>query len=101
MKAVKVEYTVQPAYVEQNKANIKKVMDRLKAAPIEGLYYSSYTLDDGNSFVHFSIARDAETAGKLTEVAEFNDFRTALKASAPISPPKATNLNLVAAGFEI
>ena len=31
MRAVKVEYTVKPEYVETNKANIQKVMDELRS----------------------------------------------------------------------
>lgn len=101
MKAVKVEYTVQPEYVEQNKENIRKVMDRLKKEPIAGMMYSSYTTGDGNTFVHINIAKDQETMGKLNEVQEFNDFRQALKASAPVSPPKQTELDPVGAGFDL
>ena len=41
MKAVKVQYVVKPEYVNQNKANIKMVMDKLKSDPIEGMLYSS------------------------------------------------------------
>jgi len=102
MKAVKVQYTVQPEYVEENKANIRKVMDALKANPIDGMLYSSYTLEeDEATFVHINISRDAETLSRLNELAEFNEFRMALKASSPVAPPKQTNLAPVAAGFEI
>lgn len=101
MKAVKVEYTVQPEYAAQNKLNIQRVMDRLRTDPIEGMLYSSYTLDDGQSFVHINMAKDEETMALLSTVEEFNEFRSALKASHPISPPKSSNLNLVAAGFQI
>ena len=101
MKAVKVQYTVKPEYVQQNKANIARVMKAIKAQPIDGLLYSSYTLDDGQSFVHINIARDAETFAKLSEVPEFNEFRKALKESEPVSPPVSENLNLVAAGFDL
>ncbi len=101
MKAVKVQYKVKPEYVNQNKVNIRKVMDKLKADPIEGMMYSSYTLEDGQSFVHINIARDEETMNKLNEVQEFNDFRKALKESNPIDPPKSIKLELVAAGFEL
>lgn len=101
MKAVKVQYTVKPEYVAQNKANIQKVMDALKANPIEGMHYASFTLDDGQTFVHINMAKDSETMSKLQEVQEFSEFRKALKASGPLSPPKQDALNLVAAGFEI
>ena len=101
MKAVKVTYKVQESYVEQNKTNINKVMTRLRDNPIEGMLYSSYTLDDGQTFVHINICRDAETMSKLNDVEEFNAFRMALKGSEPINPPQSENLNLVGAGFEV
>lgn len=101
MKAVKVQYTVKSEYVEQNKSKIKKVMEVLKANPIEGMLYSSYTLEDGQTFVHINIAKDDTTMAKLNEVPEFNEFRKALKASEPIKSPESTNLNPVAAGFDL
>ncbi len=101
MKAVQVRYTVKSDYVEQNKANIRKVMDALVANPIEGMLYSTYTVDGGETFVHINIARDGETLSKLNDVQEFKDFRMALKASGPISPPNQTELIPVAAGFEL
>ncbi len=101
MKAVKVQYTVKPEYVEQNKANIRRVMNWLKTNPIDGMLYSTYTLEDGQTFVHINIARDEETLGKLGNVQLFNEFRQALKESKPISPPQSTQLEQVAVGFEL
>ena len=101
MKAVRVKYTVKPEYVEQNKANIRKVMETLRANPIEGMHYASFTLDDEQTFVHINMAKDEEILSKLQEVEVFNEFRMALKASGPISPPQSENLNLVDAGFEL
>ncbi|NND77856.1 MAG: hypothetical protein HKN39_06705 [Flavobacteriales bacterium] len=101
MKAVKVQYTVKPDFVEQNKINIKKVMDKLKNDPIPGMMYSTYTIDSGNTFVHINMARDGETMLKLNEIEEFGAFRKALKESGPLSPPKQTELDPVAAGFEL
>jgi len=102
MKAVKVQYTVKPEYVEHNKANIRKVMEVLKNNPIPGMQYSSYTTeDDPNTFVHINMAKDGETMSKLSELPEFTTFRTELKASEPVSAPKSTNLNLVGAAFEL
>ncbi|MGI9542368.1 MAG: hypothetical protein ACR2MX_03860 [Cyclobacteriaceae bacterium] len=101
MKAVQVQYTVKPEYAEQNKANIRKVMEAIKANPIEGMHYASFTLEDGQTFVHINMAKDGETLSKLSNVPEFNEFRAALKASQPLSPPKSIDLNLVGAGFEL
>lgn len=101
MKAVKVEYMVRSEYVAQNKVNIARVMRRLRQDPIDGMLYSTYTLDDGQSFVHINIARDEETMNKLNDLEEFTAFRMALKESSPIKPPHATNLNFVDGGFEL
>jgi len=101
MKAVKVTYTVRPEYVDQNKANIRRVMAALRSNPIPGMRYSTFTLDDGQTFVHINMAKDRETLSRLQEVEEFGEFRTALKASSPISPPQSENLNLVDMGFEL
>ena len=101
MKAVKVQYTVKPGYVDQNKVNIRKVMDKLKSEPIAGMMYSSYTMEDGQTFVHLNIAKDDETMNKLNSVEEFNQFRKALKESEPIAPPQSTKLDLVAAAFDL
>jgi hypothetical protein len=101
MKAVKVQYMVKPEYVEQNKANIRKVMEAIRANPISGMHYASFILDDGQTFVHINMAKDQETLSRLNEVKEFGEFREALKASGPVSPPSPESLNLVDAGFEL
>ncbi len=101
MKAVQVKYTVKPEYVEQNRSNIRKVMERLRSQPIPGMYYSSHILDDGQTFVHINICKDEETMSKLGAVEEFAVFRKELKASGPLVPPSSTKLNPVAAGFEL
>lgn len=101
MKAVQVKYKVKAEYVSRNKTNVQRVMDRLKKDPIDGMLYSTYILEDGQTFVHINIARDQATLSKLQEVQEFTDFRMELKASQPIEPPKATPLELVGAGFDL
>lgn len=102
MKAVKVQYTVRPEYVEENKQNIQKVMEALRAHPINGMQYSTYTdNEDPNTFIHINMAKDADTMSQLNTVKAFQEFRTALRESQPLSPPSATQLNLVAAGFEL
>lgn len=101
MKAVRVQYTVQPEYVEQNKKNIQAVMQALKAKPVDGMYYSTYQMADGVSFMHLNVAKDEETMSKLNDVAAFKQFRTELKASHPVSPPKGEDVTLVGAGWEM
>jgi hypothetical protein len=101
MKAVRVQYTVKPEYVAQNIKNIKAVMDAIQANPIEGMYYSTYQLPDGVSFMHLNIAVDGETMNKLNDVEAFTIFRTGLKASEPVSPPKAEDLEFVGSSVNL
>ncbi len=101
MNAVKVEYTVRPEFVDQNKANIRRVMGALRSSPIEGLKYVAFTRDDDQTFVHLNISKDEATLAKFTDMAEFKAFQKALRESEPISPPSPEHLSVVDAGFEI
>jgi len=101
MKTVRVIYTVQPEYIEQNKINIQAVMNSLNANPIEGMYYSTYQLSDGVSFMHLNVAKDAETMSKLNAVDAFNNFRMQLKASNPVHPPKGEDISLVGSSWNM
>lgn len=95
MKAVRVIYTVKPEYVETNQKNITAVMDYLRDNPIEGMWYKSFLLEDGQTFMHINISKDEETLGKLGEVELFNEFRRQLKESEPLVPPKSENISPV------
>ena len=101
MKSVKVTYQVKPEFIEQNKKNIQAVMNYLKDNPIEGMYYSSFQLDDEGSFMHINFAQDDETMSKLNDVKAFGEFRMQLKASGPVVPPKAQKMGFVGAGWSI
>jgi hypothetical protein len=98
MKAVKVEYQVRPDYVEQNKANIKRVMEALKLKNVKSVLYSSYYLGDGK-FVHHNIA--PTDFSELNSLTEFKEFQEALKTSQPIVKPAATDLELVGISQDI
>lgn len=100
MKAVRVQYTVKPEYVEQNKANVQGVMDDLRNNPIEGMRYSTFYLGEG-SFMHLNVCNDQETMSLLGERDSFKHFRSGLKASGPVSPPKAEPMNYVGSSYDI
>lgn len=95
MKAVKVQYTVKPEYVETNKKNIKAVMDQLEKNPIEGMWYKAFLLEDGQSFMHINISDSQEKMDRINDVAEFNNFRKELKESNPVSPPKLEEIEMM------
>jgi hypothetical protein len=100
MRAVKVEYTVKPEYVETNKANIQKVMDELHSLGDVGILYSTYLKEDGVSFVHFSIHREEENI--IPSLSAFKAFTTQLKAEGLAGdPPQAMKLQMVAKSFDL
>jgi hypothetical protein len=101
MRAVKVEYTVKPEYVNTNKANIQKVMDELRAMGDTGVLYSSYIKEDGCSFVHFSIHRDSEEPNIITSLAAFKAFSAQLKAEGLVTQPQSIKLDMVAKSFDL
>lgn len=101
MKAVKVQYTVKESYAETNQKNIHKVMVDLQALNNSGIKYSAFMLDDGKSFVHFAMYPDEETAAIVNNLESFQYFRQQLKESQPEIPPKAEDLTLVGAAYEV
>jgi hypothetical protein len=101
MKAVKVEYTVKPEYVNINKTNIQKVMGELRALGDVGVLYSAYLKEDGCSFVHFSIHRNPEEPNIITSLTAFKAFSDQLKAEGLVTPPQAIKLDMVARSFDL
>ncbi len=101
MQAVKVQYTVKASYAETNKKNIQKVMADLQALNNPGIRYSAFVLEDGQTFVHFAMYPDEETAAIVPDLESFQSFRQQLKDSQPEAPPTAENLTLVGSAYEI
>jgi hypothetical protein len=64
MRAVRVQYTVQPGFAEENKSNIRKVMNAIRFNPVPGMQYASFVLADGVTFVHINMASDSDTMDK-------------------------------------
>ena len=101
MKVVKVQYTVKPSYAETNRRNIQKVMDDLRALNNPRIRYSAFMLDDGKTFVHFAMYPDEDIAAIVNNLSSFQSFRQQLKGSQPEAPPKAEDMTLVGAAYEI
>jgi hypothetical protein len=101
MKAIKVEYTVKPEYVDINKANIQKVVDELRELGDVGILYSVYIKDDGCSFVHFAIYRNADEPNLIPTLKSFQAFNKQLKEEGIITAPQSLNLNMVAKSFDL
>jgi hypothetical protein len=98
---MKIQYTVQPGFVEQNKQNIAKVMQELRSPNHPGIRYSAYVLDDGKTFLHFVMFKDEEAANPIGNLESFKHFQTELKAGNPEIPPAFENLTLVDSSHQL
>lgn len=101
MKIMRIQYTVQPDFVERNKQNIVKVMQELRSLNHPGIRYSAYVLDDGKTFMHFVIFKDEESAKFIGDLESFKHFQSELKTSNPEIPPRFDNLSLVDSSYEL
>lgn len=98
MKAIRVKYTVPADYVETNQANIRAVMEELRAKGDVGVRYSAFIAPDGRTFVHLAIVRDDEAAKVIPSLPAFQTFRAGLKENAE-TPPAAEDWAVVGTSF--
>lgn len=101
MKTVRVQYKVKPEYAETNKANITKVMSDLRMLNDDGIKYSTFIFEDGQTFMHFTMFKDEAGQKILNDLESFKKFAAELKASGLIEPPKVENLTLVDSCYDI
>jgi hypothetical protein len=101
MKIVKVTYTTKPAFAEQNKANIKNVMNDLQQLQHAGIFYTTCLGADGKTFMHTAYFNAEEDQKKLNELPSFKRFQQELKASGPEVPPQQELLTLVGSSNNI
>lgn len=66
-----------------------------------GIKYSSFILEDGKIFLHFSMYADQEALEVVNNLPSFQSFREQLKTSGPEAPPKRDDLTLVDSSYEI
>lgn len=95
MKIVKVIYTTQAGFAEQNQANIKIVMADLQKLNHPGINYNACLSSDGKTFIHTAFFKSDEDQKILNELASFRYFQEQLKASGLEVPPKQELLSLV------
>jgi hypothetical protein len=101
MKIVNVTYITSPAFAEQNKANIKAVMDALQKMNPEGIRYFATVAADGKTFTHVAFFRNDEDQKVLGALPEFAHFQAALRGSSPESPPKQELPEWVGSSYSI
>src|ERR1019366_6866144 len=101
MKIVKVTYTTTAGYAEQNKANIRSVMNDLQQLNSPGINYNSCVSADDKTFIHTAFFQSDEDQKILSELPSFKYFQEQLKASGPEAGPKQELLSLVGSSRNI
>jgi len=95
MKIVKVTYTTKPKFVEQNRSNIKTVMNDLQQLNHAGISYNACLSADGKTFIHTAFFKSEEDQKLLNELPSFKHFQAQLKSGGLEIPPKQELLTLV------
>jgi len=101
MKIVKVTYTTTAGYAEQNKANIRSVMNDLQQRNSPGINYNTCVSADDKTFIHTAFFQSDEDQKILSELPSFKSFQEQLKASGPEVGPKQELLSLVGSSKNI
>jgi hypothetical protein len=101
MSIAQVQYTVKAGYAAQNKENISRVMEELRALERTDLRYSVFVKDDGKTFVHMLFCESEEAEKVFVALKAFKTFQSALRESHPEVPPAATKLNLVGSSYDL
>ena len=77
MISVKVTYTVKPAFVAQNKTNIKIFLEDFKKLNPSDFTYEVFLCADGITFLHLSTYRDEAIQKHILNVPSFLSFQKA------------------------
>jgi len=101
MKIVKVTYTANPEFAEQNMTNIKAVMNDLQRLNHPGIFYHACIGPDGKSFAHTAFFQSEDDHKLLNDLPAFNYFQQQLKADGFEAAPKQELLTLVGSSKDI
>lgn len=100
MKVIRVQYTVQAEFAEQNQKNINAVMAELRSINNDNLKYTSYRFSDGKTFMHLVHYNSKEVEHLPSSLESFKHFQKELKENIEV-PPKAEDLEVVDSASEI
>lgn len=72
---VVVTYTVNPEFVSENKANIRKFLDDFEKLDQSTFEYKVYLKEDGVTFLHYSNYINEEVQHEVLNVPSFKEFQ--------------------------
>ncbi|REC49626.1 hypothetical protein [Chryseobacterium pennipullorum] len=70
-----VTYTVNPGFVQANKANIQKFLDDFKNLDQSTFEYKVFIKEDGVTFLHYSNYINEEVQHEVLNVPSFKEFQ--------------------------
>ena len=73
MKLIRVQYTIKPEFVENNKKNISAVMDEIKSIGDNDVKYIASQHEDGNTFMHVVIYKNEEAENLPASLDSFKE----------------------------
>jgi hypothetical protein len=101
MKIVRVIYTINTEFAEQNQSNIKNVMADLQKLNHPGINYNACLGADGKTFTHTAFFKSGDDQKILNELSSFKHFQEQLKSNGFEVPPKQELLSLVGSSKNI
>jgi hypothetical protein len=99
MEILRVQYTLQADFVNQNKANIEAVMREMRALNPTDVTYAVYILDDGKTFMHLVHRASTDAPNLPSSLESFKHFQAEVKDHFEV-PPKSEKFTLVAASSD-
>lgn len=101
MIIVKVSYTVQSGFVQQNQENINLFMADFKKMNTNEFRYVSYLCEDRKTFVHISHFQNEEIQSRLLQTPSFISFQKQRDDSDLESLPQIEVMQIIASSHEI
>lgn len=101
MKIVKVTYATKVEYSEQNKSNIKNVMNDLQKLNYSGINYNVCLSADEKTFIHTAFFKSPDDEKLLFALPAFIHFQEQLKQEGIEVPPKQELLTFVGSSTTI
>lgn len=101
MIAVKVSYTVNPAFVEQNKRNIGVFLNDFKKLNTINFLYNVYLQADGLTFLHISMYENESVQEQVLNVPSFLNFQKERDESGLNDTHQLENLSLIGSSLSL
>jgi hypothetical protein len=95
MISVRVNYTVLPDFVAQNKKNISSFLADFKKLTAQSFLYHVYLEADGLTFLHVSMYENEEIQREVLNVPSFLKFQKERDESGLTAGPAIENLTLI------